>query len=73
MTDYNHFNHTTWDCKRHVVPIPEYRKKILFGQLRKRLGRGYARRESKIEIAAYKAKRQTALSGSHSASRLCRG
>ena len=54
MTDYNHLNHTTWDCKFHVVIIPKYRKKILFGQLRQRLGpvlHDLARRkESKIEI-----------------------
>ena len=54
MTDYNHLNHTTWECKYHVVIIPKYRKKVLFGQLRKRLGPVLhelaSRRESKIEI-----------------------
>ena len=54
MTEYNHLNHTTWDCKYHVVIIPKYRKKILFGQLRQRLGPVLhelaLRRESKIEI-----------------------
>ena len=54
MTDYNHLNHTTWDCKFHVVFIPKYRKKMLFGQLRQKLGPVLhelaSRKESKIEI-----------------------
>ncbi len=53
MTDYNHLNHTTWDCKYHVVFIPKYRKKVLFGQLRQRLGPVLhelaSRKESRIE------------------------
>ena len=31
-------NHTKWDCKYHIVWIPKYRKKVLYGQLRKYLG-----------------------------------
>jgi putative transposase len=54
MTDYNHLNHTTWDCKYHVVFIPKYRRKVLFGQLRKHLGGVLhdlaSRMECKIEI-----------------------
>lgn len=53
MTEYNHLNHTTWECKYHVVFIPKYRKKLLFGQLRARLGVVLhdlaSRKESKIE------------------------
>jgi len=53
-TTYNHLNHTTWECKYHVVFIPKYRKKLLFGKLRQRLGAVFhdlaSRRESKIEI-----------------------
>ena len=30
--------HTKWDCKYHIVWIPKYRKKVLYGQLRKYLG-----------------------------------
>jgi putative transposase len=37
MSDYNRLNHTTWDCKYHVVFIPKYRKKVLFGQVKRRL------------------------------------
>ena len=31
-------NHTLWECKYHVVWIPKYRKKSLYGQLRSYLG-----------------------------------
>ena len=30
----NHLNHSTWDCKYHVVFTPKYRKKLLYGHLR---------------------------------------
>lgn len=30
--------HSKWDCKYHVVWIPKYRKKTLYGQIRKDLG-----------------------------------
>jgi putative transposase len=30
--------HTKWECKYHVVWIPQYRKKKLFGELRAELG-----------------------------------
>jgi len=31
-------NHTTYDCKYHIVWIPKYRKKAIYGHLRKYLG-----------------------------------
>jgi putative transposase len=37
MTDYNSQNHTKWDCKYHVVFIPKYRRKVLYGQVRQQL------------------------------------
>ena len=37
--DYETLCHTKWDCKYHVVFIPKYRRKTLFGELRKELGR----------------------------------
>ena len=30
--------HSRWECKYHVVFIPKYRKKAIFGQTRKELG-----------------------------------
>ncbi|MBA4391176.1 MAG: IS200/IS605 family transposase [Syntrophus sp. (in: bacteria)] len=37
MNNYQSLNHTKWDCKFHVVWIPKYRKKTLYGQVRKQL------------------------------------
>ena len=38
MNDPQSLVHTKWECKYHVVWIPKYRKKKLFGELRKELG-----------------------------------
>ena len=55
MTQQHHQNHATWECKYHVVFIPKYRKKAIFGVIKKRLGDVFhelaRRRESKIEEA----------------------
>jgi len=31
--------HTRWECKYHVVFVPKYRRKILYGGVRKEVGR----------------------------------
>jgi putative transposase len=33
----DHLNHSKWECKYHVVFTPKYRKKALFGPIRKEL------------------------------------
>lgn len=38
MNNVNSLSHTKWECKYHVVWIPKYRRKSLYGQLRKHLG-----------------------------------
>ena len=38
MDDYESLSHSVWDCKYHVVFIPKYRKKTLYGELRRKLG-----------------------------------
>lgn len=38
MRQVNSLNHTRWECKYHIVFISKYRRKILFGQIRKELG-----------------------------------
>ena len=30
--------HTRWDCKYHVVWVPKFRRKVLYGRLRRELG-----------------------------------
>ena len=53
MKSYESLNHTKWECKYHVVFIPKFRRKALYGQLRKDLGGLFhdlaKQRESKIE------------------------
>ena len=36
--DNQSISHTTWNCTYHIVFIPKYRKKILFGKVRKDVG-----------------------------------
>ena len=36
---YSSINHTCWECKYHVVFIPKYRKKAIYSQIRKSLGK----------------------------------
>ena len=37
MEDYKTLSHSVWDCKYHIVFIPKYRQKRLYGTLRKEL------------------------------------
>ena len=38
MQTYETLKHSTWECKYHIVFIPKYRKKVLYGQVRRELG-----------------------------------
>ena len=38
MNQYNSLSHTKWECKYHIVFIPKYRRKALYGVIRKYLG-----------------------------------
>ncbi|MCL4127302.1 UNVERIFIED_CONTAM: hypothetical protein GTU68_042854 [Idotea baltica] len=38
MLAYQSSNHSKWYCKYHVVFIPKYRKKVIYGNLRSYLG-----------------------------------
>lgn len=53
MNDYRSLRHTKWECKYHVVFIPKYRKKAIYGALRRRLGDVFRtlaeQKESRIE------------------------
>ena len=39
MEDLKRLSHAVWDCKFHVVFIPKCRRKVLYGRLRKQLGK----------------------------------
>jgi len=53
MHDSETLSHTQWECKYHVVFIPKYRRKVLYGELRRHLGELFkqlaAQRESRVE------------------------
>ena len=53
MRSVESLSHTRWECKYHIVFIPKYRKKAMFGQIRKELGDVFRRlarqKESVIE------------------------
>ena len=43
MEDRNSLSHSKWQCKYHVVFIPKYRKKKLYGAVKRRLGEVFHR------------------------------
>lgn len=53
MREYQTINHTTWECKYHVVFIPKYRRKALYKELRRHLGQVFRtlteQKESRVE------------------------
>jgi putative transposase len=53
MDDYESLSRTKCDCKYHVVFIPKYRRKVLYGELRQYLGEVFRKlalqKESRIE------------------------
>jgi putative transposase len=38
MKDWQSMAHVKWECKYHIVFIPKYRKKVLYGRVRRRVG-----------------------------------
>jgi putative transposase len=53
MDEYESLSHTKWECKYHVIFIPKFRRKVLYGRLRQYLGEVFrtlaAQKESRIE------------------------
>ncbi len=53
MEDYKKLSHTKWQCKYHVIFIPKYRRRTLYGVVRRELGDVFHRlagqKESVIE------------------------
>ena len=53
MDEYESLSHTKWECKYHVVFIPKYRRKVLYGNLRTHLGEVFRKlaeqKQSRIE------------------------
>ncbi|WP_298257773.1 IS200/IS605 family transposase [Bradyrhizobium sp.] len=53
MDDFDSLSHSKWECKYHVVFIPKYRRKVLYGELRQHLGDVFRRlamqKQSRVE------------------------
>jgi putative transposase len=53
LSNYRKLQHSEWECTYHVVFIPKYRRKVLYGALRQHLGEVFRRlarqKESEIE------------------------
>lgn len=53
MRPIGSLSHARWECKYHVIFIPKYRCKIVFGQIRRELGEVFRRlakqKESEVE------------------------
>jgi len=52
MNDVHSLSHAVWECKYHIVWIPKYRRKTLYGQLRRYLGDVFRRlaRQKESEV-----------------------
>jgi len=37
--EWQSLSHVKWECKYHVVIVPKYRKKVLYGRLRGEVGK----------------------------------
>jgi putative transposase len=56
MNDYQSLRHSKWECKYHVVFIPKYRRKVVYGQLRRHLGevfRELARQQERVIVEGH--------------------
>ena len=38
MHDWESLSHVRWDCKYHIVIVPKYRKRSLYGKVKTRMG-----------------------------------
>ena len=39
MNDTSSLAHTTWNCKYHIVFAPKYRRRVIYGNIRRDIGR----------------------------------
>ena len=40
MHDWQSLSHVRWDCKYHMIIVPKYRKRVIYGKLRRQIGPG---------------------------------
>lgn len=51
MHENDSLSHVVWECKYHLVFTPKYRKKILYGQVRKRVGKIFRQLAKQKEVS----------------------
>ena len=51
MENFESLSHVRWDCEYHIVFIPKYRKKTIFGHIRRELGEVFRRLAKQRERA----------------------
>ena len=39
MNDSSSLAHTKWNCKYHIVFAPKYRRQVIYGELKKEIGK----------------------------------
>ena len=39
MHEWQSLSHVRWECKYHVVIVPKYRRRIIYGKLKRQIGR----------------------------------
>lgn len=37
MADWKTLSHVKWECKYHLIMVPKYRKRVIYGQLRREI------------------------------------
>src|SRR5438067_2492758 len=57
MKDWQSQAHVKWDCKYHVVILPKYRRKVMYGKMRRGIGQILRDlcRQKRIELVEGKA------------------
>ena len=52
MREWQSLAHVKWECKYHIVIVPKYRRKVLLGHVRKRIGKIFRQlcRQKDIEL-----------------------
>ena len=48
--DEKSLSHTSWNCKYHIVLVPKYRRKVIYGKLRRDLSRVFSSRKYNFKI-----------------------
>ena len=37
--DFNSLSHTKWECKYHIVFAPKYRRRVIYGKIKRDIGK----------------------------------